>query len=194
MLLFPWPGIFFYTPKQEKCGGGGRKSRSHFIYCRCTPMHISSLKHLDISVMEHFPHLWVKYASQSCLCAHPCACGGDKKEKKKKKGKGVHVCTCARAPALRTCLCGRVMYNLVNWNGARHRGAIDGSINWYRVSVMSSVRRRTSLFYRLHLQDCCLPPIYLFPPDAINIYWHSNEHFSIILCDFIITEAYSKHW
>lgn len=157
-------------------------------------MHISSLKHLDISVMEHFPHLWVKYASQSCLCAHPCACGGDKKEKKKKEKQG---CACVY---LRSCTC--LVYLFVRPRDVQSSklkrreasGAIDGSINWYRVLVMSSVRRRTSLFYRLHLQDCCLQPIYLFPPDAINIYWHSNEHFSIILCDFIITEAYSKNW
>lgn len=85
---------FFFILQSKKNVGGRGKSRSHFIYCRCTPMHISSLKHLDISVMEHFPHLWVKYASQSCLCAHPRACGGDKKEKKKKKAR---VCMCVLA-------------------------------------------------------------------------------------------------
>lgn len=63
----PAPFIILMQQKWEK-----KNSRSHFINCYCMPKHISSLKHLDISVFEvlfiweHFSPLLVKYASQSC--------------------------------------------------------------------------------------------------------------------------------
>lgn len=63
----PAPFIILMQQKWKK-----KNSRSHFINCCCVPKHISSLKHLDIFVIEHFSSLLVKYAAQFvyvCACA-----------------------------------------------------------------------------------------------------------------------------
>lgn len=138
----PFP-LFLLTQHHSLfwCNKNGRKknSRSHFINCCCVPKHISSLKHLDISVIEHFSSLLVKYASQSCLCVHLCARNTDTRR----------VCVFApvHLPDTFKCVCD------VQSSKLKHHGdwAINGSINWYTVLVMSSVSRCMSLFYGLHL-------------------------------------------
>lgn len=149
LFLFTPSPVFFFSPdpapfiisdatkKWKK-----KNSRSHFINCCCVPKHISSLKHLDISVIEHFSPLLVKYASQSCLCV--CARGGYKV--------GVCICACAAAWYL-FCVCVSTCVCDVQSNKLKQHGdwGIDGSMNWYTVLVMSSVRRCMSLFYGLHL-------------------------------------------
>lgn len=158
----PAPFIILMQQKWRK-----KNSRSHFINCCCEPKHISSLKHLDISVIEHFFPLpwWNMLVSPVCVC--PCVHAGDIYK-----------------------VCERDVQS--SKLKQREDWTIDGSINWYTVLVMSSVRGCMSLFYGLHLEYYCLHRVYLFPLNAINIYWHSNEHFSIILCDFIISEAYRE--
>ena len=100
ILPDPAPFIILMQQKWRK-----KNSRSHFIICCCVPKHISSLKHLDISVIEHFSPLLVKYASPPgvCVCVR-------KKDIK-------CVCVCAHWHLPDTFMRVSVMYNLVNWNG-----------------------------------------------------------------------------
>lgn len=96
----PAPFIIWMQQKWKK-----NSSRSHFINCCCVPKHISSLKHLDISVIEHFSPLLMKYTSQcTCVCLHV-------HERDKN-----HVCVAAPVPLCNTLWHMSVMYNLVNWS------------------------------------------------------------------------------
>lgn len=106
----PAPFIILMQQKWKR-----KNSRSHFINCCCVLKHISSLKHLDISVIEHFSPLLVKYASQSCLCVH--------------EGHIKCVCICACPPAWYLFVCDVQSSKLKqgrDW-------PIDGSINWCSV-------------------------------------------------------------
>lgn len=129
-----------------------KSSRSHFINCCYVPKHISSLKHLDIFVIEHFSLPLVKYASQFiCVRVH--------------SSHTKCVCKCLR---LWTWLIPFVHEGDVQSSKLKQHmeWAIDGSINWYTVLVMSSVRNM-SLFYGLNLKY--FQHIFnIYPPSGCN--------------------------
>lgn len=131
-LFFSWPSTIHYSDATKM---ENRRTQGH-ISSIAVPKHISSLKHLDIFVIEHFfPSL-----SWCYMLVNPSACARERFK--------VCVCLC-----LCTCLIPFVRECDVQSSKLKQRGdwAIDGSINWYTVLVMSSVRRCMSLFYGLHL-------------------------------------------
>lgn len=126
---YPAPFIILMQPNWKK----RKNSRSHFINCCYVLKHISSLKHLDVFVIEHF------FLSPSEISYSVCLCG------------------CARK-AYKMCMCVCVYLTDtfsaqgdVQSSKLKHvEWAIDGSINWYAVLVMGSVTS-LSLFYGLNL-------------------------------------------
>lgn len=107
--LFSWPSTISYSDATKKIIKK-EESRSHFINCSCLPRHISSLKHLDIFVVEHF------FPSAGEICYSLCLCVRAQRLYK--------VCVCAYAPDWYL-MCMTVMHNPVNWRSMRTGLSMD---------------------------------------------------------------------